>query len=142
MPILRFLAAASFALALLLLAACSALPQAIQTIGTVQTAVAYAQTAWAKAGVGLFDVEATYGVISTGMVHLEEAQCPRASTHSYCPTMHADFASADAGARHAFASAESYITAHPTLSPSAVISAAESAVTAAAALADKYGVKL
>lgn len=129
-------------LCVLPLAGCATLPQAVSIVTTAQTAVAYAQTAWSKAGLTLFDVEATYGVIQTAMVNFEKGDCPRASSHSYCPALHADFAGADAKVRSAFGKGEAFITAHPTLSPSAVIQAAESAVSAMASVADKYGVKL
>lgn len=128
--------------ATLLLSGCATLPQAIAVVSTANSAVSYAQAAWAKVGVTLFDVEATYGVIQTAMVNFEKGDCPRASSHSYCPALHADFAGADAKVRSAFGKGEAFITAHPTLSPSTVIQAAEAAVSAIAAVADKYGVKI
>lgn len=130
------------ALALPLSGCATPITQAISTIGTVETVVNYAQSTWAKAGVGLFDVEATYGVIQTAMVNFEKAECPRASTHSFCPKLQSDFAVADASVRVAFGKGEAFIAANPTLSPSAVIQAAESAINSAASLADSYGVKL
>lgn len=125
------------------LAACAVpLSQAISAVSTAETAVAFVQTAWSKADVTLFDVEATYGVLQAGMVNFEKAECPHASSHGYCPKLHTDFISADAAVRKAFTSGETFIKDNPSLSPSAVVQAAEAAVNAVAALADNYGVKV
>jgi hypothetical protein len=135
------LAAGAIALALLL-GGCATLPQVIKTIGTVQTVESYANAAWSKAGVTLFSVEATYGVIGKAVANFEAAECPRASSHSWCQTLHDKAAAGDAKVRAAFAKGEKFIADNPTLSPGALISAAESAVNDVAALADSYGVKL
>jgi len=134
-------AAAALALALSV-GGCATLPQAIHAIGTAQTVASYAQAAWSKAGVTLFDTEATYGIIQTAVLKTERAECPRASSHSWCPAFHDDMAAADAKVRGAFATGEQFIADHPTLSPQTVIDAAEAAINKVATLADKYGVKL
>lgn len=123
-------------------AGCATLPQAINAIGTAESAISFAQAAWSKAGVTLFDVEATYGVIQTATLNFERSECPRASSHSWCQTLHDKAAKGDGNVRVAFANAETFIQNNPTLSPSAVIAAAEGAVNAVATVADTYGVKL
>jgi hypothetical protein len=130
------------ALATLSLAGCATLPQAISVVGSASTVITYAQTAWSKAGLTLFDVEATYGVIQTAAVNFERAECPHKVSRTWCPALHDKLAAADAKVRAAFDKGEAFIKAHPTLSPSAVIAAAESAVNAVATLADHYGAKL
>ena len=139
---MKYLAAAGAIALALLLGGCATLPQVIKTIGTVQTVESYANAAWSKAGVTLFTVEATYGVIGKAVVNFEVAECPRASSHSWCQGLHDDAAKADAKVRSAFAKGEQFIKDNPTLSPSALITAAENAVNGVAAVADKYGVKL
>lgn len=124
------------------LSGCASLSTVVKTIGTVQSVEAFAQTAWSKAGVTLFDTEATYGIIQTAVVKFEATECPRASSHSWCQTFHDQAAQKDAAVRAAFAKGETYIAAHPTLSAGDVIAAAEAAINDVAALADKYGVKL
>jgi len=133
---------AGIALLCLPLAGCSSLGTAISAIGTAETAVSFAQKTWSKAGVTLFSVEATYGIIQTATVNFEKAECPTASAHSWCQTLHDQAAKADGVVRQKFADGETFIKSNPTLSPSAAIAAAEGAVNAAAAVADSFGVKL
>lgn len=146
MKLFKLVAGLAMACLLLSVAGCTTLlagiGEATTAVATAQSVVQFANAAWSKAGVTLFDVEATYGVIQTAMTKFEGAECPKASSHSWCPTLHDDFAGADKKVRTQFANGENFIAANPTLSPSAIISAAEAAVNAAAAVADSNGVKL
>jgi hypothetical protein len=119
---------------------CVTLGALVAGVGTAETVYSQVQAVYAKAPLTLFVAKSGYAITLTAAATFKADVCPSVNSHVWCLGAVQQLRAANNATAAAFASAEAFIKAHPTLDASGLITAAENAALGFAKVETAFGV--
>lgn len=122
------------------LSGCVSLGEAFSVIGAAQTVYSQVTTYYKGAPKAVFALRGGYDIALGAAATFKTTFCPKVTSHAYCPKIIPLLRSANHRALTALDTAENFVRQNPTLDPSSLITAAQTAIKAFAKVETDNGV--